>query len=127
MKIYTREDIEELLSVSSFSGLIFLYACHLSYKNTISFKMAEFIKDTKLSSTEDYLYGFIVACASFNIIEYHINRNIINIIKINEFIGDVSKSEINERINNMEDVNLKNEFKDLLANTDSFFAIAKYN
>ncbi|MDD2891010.1 MAG: hypothetical protein PHE49_10295 [bacterium] len=69
-------NVEVFLKLSSYNGLLILYACKMAKDNNISFKLS----DLKF---EDYSYGFIVACFAMGFVSFTYKNNTFVVTGIN--------------------------------------------
>lgn len=75
--------IERFIKTSSFNGKLLMYASNLSYNLKKGFSIDELFEKRK-----DYVYGYLVAAASFNIIHFSVTNDVYIVTELNE---DVSK------------------------------------
>jgi hypothetical protein len=92
----TDQELDYFYSKASFAGLLSLYALKLSYENAIAFDKTDLELKVKIVSA-NYLYGFISACLSFNILSFNSKGNVITVTNINPQLSSSIESAVNKR------------------------------
>lgn len=111
---YTDKDIQGILSKTSYTGIVILYALAKSLNKKMGFDFTEFMNG-ELKSTEDYNYGFIVAFNAVGLLDYNFNNNIMTMTSMNEHILTGLKKEIDFRSKKRPDL------KDTIEIIDNYF------
>ncbi len=93
MNKLTPDQIDYFLSRSSFSGLKILYVSYCAYKTKKAFKIKDLNKVLS-SFSDEYSYGFYIACISIGFIEHESNKDIFNITKIDSYLFETIESFI---------------------------------
>jgi hypothetical protein len=79
------QQTNKFFSLSSFAGLLAIYALKLSFDKQTAFDRSDFAKDAFVSSA-DYFQGFIVACFCVDIVSYNTKKNIVTVTNIDTLI-----------------------------------------
>lgn len=93
--------INNFFSSTSFAGLLSLYTMKLSLEKKTAFDRNDFSKHVKIVPS-DYLYGFIVACSSFEILDFNNKGSIITVVSINSIVESRILSELNRMAENQD-------------------------
>ena len=107
----TETQINNFFSNTSFAGLLSLYVMKLSLEKKTAFDRNDFSKHVKIVPS-DYLYGFIVACSSFEMLSYNNKGPIITVLSMNPIVQSKILPELNRMAENEE--NWKNYIQEIV-------------
>ena len=100
---YSEEDIKDILSRCSYHGLCAIYILSQSFKLKIAFHFDNTL-DSVLQDSKDYCYGFIVAYASVNLVQYNYKNDILTMVEMNEHLAHNVVNELKARSKSFPDV-----------------------
>jgi hypothetical protein len=84
--LITKPQVDRFLELCSGVGLLSIYALKLSFEKSIAFNRKDLVENTGLTS-EDYFYGFIIACRSIELINYNAKNDVYQITSINPILA----------------------------------------
>ncbi len=93
----SEQQINKFLSMSSFAGLLAIYALKLSLDKKISFNREDFAKEAYLTSS-DYFFGFIVASTAIGLVSHNIKNGVITVTAIDPIISSKIEKILEENI-----------------------------
>jgi hypothetical protein len=93
--IINETQISTFLNRCSFSGLKVLYAIKLSFDKKIAFDRKHFTKEAYVQS-DDYFYGFFVACAAMELFTYNSKNNVITVTSVNPLLSQKIEAKTKE-------------------------------
>ncbi|MFZ1528153.1 MAG: hypothetical protein WAT19_05345 [Ferruginibacter sp.] len=87
--------IDNVMAKSSFVGLLALYFIKLRFERKEAFKKS----DLEQIRSGEYVYGYFVACASFDLFEFTNNNDVFNITSFNIYLSENIKRNLIEKAN----------------------------
>lgn len=93
---FTEQQAINFLDAASFAGLVAIYTFSLSYTKRIAFDKQDLTKTVSISS-DDYFYGFIVACSAVGIVGYNNKGSVFTVTYIDEWILSLIEKKITQR------------------------------
>jgi hypothetical protein len=87
-----QQQITAFLKVSSFRGLLALYACQQSKTTGRPFIMTDLF-----AQSEGYVNGFLVACSSFGLLELVTHRTVTTVEQLDENLSNQIRAVIYQR------------------------------
>lgn len=106
-----RDQAKLIINRSSNAGKFALYSFIKSFEAKQAFDRVDFTKQTYIT-TADYFYGFLVACFSFNLIDFNYKGLIITPTYVNEVLAKEVNNYFQQfKSQNQDDQNLKAEIE----------------
>ena len=85
--------VDNVMIKSSFVGLLALYFIKLRFDRKEAFKKS----DLERIRSGEYVYGYFVACSSFDLFEFTNNNDVFNITNFNNYLSENIKGNLTEK------------------------------
>jgi hypothetical protein len=112
---------EDAILLFSISGVLSLYACSLALNKAVAFKLTELCEKTKFLNPM-YMHGFLVAVSSFGALGFTVEKDILNVIDINESLNPLIKPRVDQIIETEKDEKTKELTNQMLEAIEKYFS-----